>query len=46
MRDLAFGLTATFAGMGVTLVTLLLLTLLIRLLNRLFRAEEEKPTKS
>ncbi len=46
MRDLAFGLTTTVAGMGVTFLTLLLLTLLIRLMNRLFRADEEKPTKS
>jgi Na+-transporting methylmalonyl-CoA/oxaloacetate decarboxylase gamma subunit len=46
MRDLAFGLTATLAGMGVTLATLFLLTLLIRLLNRLFRPDEEKPQKA
>jgi len=46
MRDLAFGLTTTVAGMGVTLVTLFLLTLLIRLLNRLFRPDEEKSAKT
>ena len=46
MRDLAFGLTTTLAGMGVTLATLFLLTLLIRLMNRIFRADEEKPQKT
>ncbi len=46
MRDMAFGLTATLAGMGVTLATLYLLTLLIRLLNRLFRADEDAAGKS
>ncbi len=44
MKDLAFGLTLTLAGMGVTLLTLYILTLLIRLLDRLFpyRAEGKK----
>ncbi len=41
MKDLAFGLTMTFAGMGITLVTLYILTLLIRLLNRLFPFKED-----
>ncbi len=41
MKDLAFGLTMTVMGMGVTLITLYLLTLLIRLLIRLFPSKEE-----
>jgi Na+-transporting methylmalonyl-CoA/oxaloacetate decarboxylase gamma subunit len=36
MTDLAFGLTMTVMGMGVTFITLCLLTLLIRLLIKLF----------
>jgi Na+-transporting methylmalonyl-CoA/oxaloacetate decarboxylase gamma subunit len=36
MKDWAFGLTMTVMGMGVTLITLYLLTLLIRLLIKLF----------
>jgi Na+-transporting methylmalonyl-CoA/oxaloacetate decarboxylase gamma subunit len=45
--DWAFGLTMTIAGMGVTFITLYLLTLLIRLLNKLFpyKGEEEKDKK-
>jgi Na+-transporting methylmalonyl-CoA/oxaloacetate decarboxylase gamma subunit len=48
MNDLAFGLTMTAAGMGVTFITLYLLTLLIRFLNKLFpyRSEEEKQVKT
>jgi Na+-transporting methylmalonyl-CoA/oxaloacetate decarboxylase gamma subunit len=44
----SFGLTMTAAGMGVTFITLYLLTLLIRLLNRLFpyKHEEEKKSKT
>jgi Na+-transporting methylmalonyl-CoA/oxaloacetate decarboxylase gamma subunit len=44
MKDLSFGLTMTFLGMGVTLMTLVLLILVIRLMNRLFpfKKEEEK----
>jgi Na+-transporting methylmalonyl-CoA/oxaloacetate decarboxylase gamma subunit len=44
MKDLAFGLTVTLVGMGVTLFTLYILTLVIRLLDRLFplKAEEKK----
>jgi len=44
VKDLAFGLTMTVMGMGVTFITLFLLTLIIRLLDRLFplKAEEEK----
>jgi Na+-transporting methylmalonyl-CoA/oxaloacetate decarboxylase gamma subunit len=46
MKDMAFGLTMTVAGMGVTFITLYLLTLLIRLLNKLFPFEKEKESKS
>ena len=42
MKDWAFGLMMTIAGMGVTLLTLYLLTLVIRLLDRLFPYKEEK----
>jgi Na+-transporting methylmalonyl-CoA/oxaloacetate decarboxylase gamma subunit len=41
MNDLEFGLTMMVAGMAVTFLTLYLLTLLIRLLNRLFPYREE-----
>ena len=41
MKDWAFGLTMTAMGMGVTLLTLYLLTLLIRLLIKLFPSKEE-----
>ena len=41
MSDLEFGLTMMVAGMGVTFLTLYLLTLLIRLLNRLFPFEKD-----
>ncbi len=46
--DWSFGLTMMAAGMGVTFITLYLLTLLIRLLNKLFpfKNEEEKKGKS
>lgn len=46
MKDMAFGLTMTVAGMGVTFITLYLLTLLIRLLNKLFPFEKEKESKN
>ena len=46
MKDLAFGLTMTIMGMGITFVTLYLLTLVIRLLNRLYPFKEEKEDKS
>jgi len=42
MNDLSFGLTMTVAGMGVTFITLYLLTLLIRLLNKLFPFKKEE----
>lgn len=41
MKDLAFGLTMTVMGMGVTFITLYLLTLVIRLLSKLFPFKEE-----
>ena len=40
MPYLAFGLTMTVVGMGVTFLTLYLLTLVIRLLIRLFPFKE------
>ncbi len=43
--DWTFGLTMTAAGMGVTLLTLYLLTLLIRLLNKLFPYKKEEEDK-
>jgi Na+-transporting methylmalonyl-CoA/oxaloacetate decarboxylase gamma subunit len=45
--DWTFGLIMTAVGMGVTFITLYLLTLLIRLLNKLFpyKDEEEKGSK-
>jgi Na+-transporting methylmalonyl-CoA/oxaloacetate decarboxylase gamma subunit len=42
MSEWSFGLTMTIIGMGVTLITLYLLTLLIHLLNKLFPFKEEK----
>jgi Na+-transporting methylmalonyl-CoA/oxaloacetate decarboxylase gamma subunit len=41
MKNLAFGLTMTVMGMGVTILTLYLLTWVIRLLIRLFPFKEE-----
>ncbi len=46
MNDLTFGLTMTVAGMGVTFITLYLLTLLIRLLNKLFPFQKEDKSQS
>ena len=46
MKDLAFGLTMTIMGMGVTLITLYLLTLVIRLLDKLYPIEKEEKNKS
>jgi Na+-transporting methylmalonyl-CoA/oxaloacetate decarboxylase gamma subunit len=46
MKNMAFGLTMTVAGMGITFITLYLLTLLIRLLNKLFPYKEEEENKS
>ena len=45
MKDLSFGLTMTVVGMGVTLATLYLLTLVIQLLNKLFPEVEKKDEK-
>ena len=43
--DWSFGLTMTIAGMGITFITLYLLTLLIRLLNKLFPFKNEAEKK-
>jgi Na+-transporting methylmalonyl-CoA/oxaloacetate decarboxylase gamma subunit len=45
LRDLAFGLTMTGMGMAVTITTLFVLTLVIRLLIRLFPFKKEKDNK-
>ena len=44
LKDLSFGLTMTFWGMGITLLTLGLLILMIWLMNKLFpfKKEDEK----
>jgi len=42
MRDIEFGLIMTLAGMGVTFITLYILMLVIRLLDRFFPYKEEK----
>ena len=42
MDDLAFGLTMTVMGIGVTLLTLSLLILIIHLMNKLFPFKEEE----
>ncbi len=42
MKDLEFGLIMTLTGMGVTLLTLFLLTLVINLMNRIFPEIETK----
>jgi Na+-transporting methylmalonyl-CoA/oxaloacetate decarboxylase gamma subunit len=42
MKDWAFGLTMTIAGMGVTFITLYILTLVIQLMDRIFPYKEEK----
>ena len=46
MNNISFGLTMTVAGMGVTFITLYLLTLIIRLLNKLFPVEKDAKSKS
>jgi Na+-transporting methylmalonyl-CoA/oxaloacetate decarboxylase gamma subunit len=46
MKDWAFGLTMTIAGMGVTFITLYILTLVIQLLDKLFPYKEEKKEDS
>jgi Na+-transporting methylmalonyl-CoA/oxaloacetate decarboxylase gamma subunit len=45
LKDLSFGLTMTFWGMGVTLFTLGLLILIIRLMNRIYPFKEELEDK-
>jgi len=45
MKDWAFGLTMTIAGMGVTFLTLYILTLVIRLMDRIYPYREEKKDK-
>jgi len=42
MKDWVFGLTMTIAGMGVTFLTLYILTLVIQLMDKLFPYREEK----
>lgn len=41
MDNFTFGWTMTVLGMGVTLLTLFILAMIIRLLNRLFPDKEE-----
>ncbi len=43
LDNLTFGWTMTVIGMGVTFITLLLLSLVIRLLDRVFPFKEEEP---
>lgn len=43
--DLSFGLTVTLVGMGATFITILLITLIIRALDRLFPYGEETESK-
>jgi Na+-transporting methylmalonyl-CoA/oxaloacetate decarboxylase gamma subunit len=45
LKDLSFGLTMTFWGMGVTLVTLGLLILIIRLMNKIYPVKKEDDKK-
>jgi Na+-transporting methylmalonyl-CoA/oxaloacetate decarboxylase gamma subunit len=45
LKDLSFGLTMTFWGMGITLLTLGLLILIIRLMNKLFPFKKENEKK-
>jgi len=45
MKDWAFGLIMTIAGMGVTFITLYILTLVIGLMDRLYPYKEEKKDK-
>lgn len=44
MKDLGFGMTMTLIGMGVTLLTLVLLGYVIRLLIKLFPYRKEDET--
>ena len=45
MKDLSFGLTMTFWGMGVTLVTLGLLIVIIRLMNKMYPVKKDDDKK-
>ena len=45
MKDLSFGLTMTFWGMGVTLATLGLLILIIRLMNKMYPVKKDDDKK-
>ena len=45
MSDIEFGVVATLTGMGVTLATLYILALLIRLMNRLWPEREQTKGK-
>ncbi len=45
MDNFTFGWTMIVLGMGMTLVTLIFLTLVIRFLNRLFPPKEETTKK-
>jgi len=42
MSDMSFGLIMMLMGMGVTIITLIILTLIIRLMDKLFPHKEEK----
>ena len=46
MKDLGFGLTLTLMGMGVTFITLWLITVIIGILDRMFPYGEEKEGKN
>jgi len=46
MKDWIFGLTMTIAGMGVTFITLYILMLVIKFLDKLFPYKEEKKEES
>lgn len=43
--DLSFGLTMTFWGMGITLITLGLLILIIKLMNKIYPYKKEDDKK-
>lgn len=45
MRDLGFGLILTLMGMGTTFVTILLITFIIRILDRMFPYGEQKESE-
>ena len=45
MDTWTFGLTMVVVGMGGTLLSLMLMSLIMALLKRLFPFREEKPTK-